>query len=81
MQLEEKLATIKILDLLETERDIDHEINESSKFCEEIYTTLLQIDDKLKQMDDVTASGRGNGNLAQPSQGRAGAYIKLPKMQ
>ena len=76
VQLEEKLATIKILDnqildLLETEQDIDHEIDESSKFCEGIYTTLLQIDDKLKQLD-VTASGHaggGNGNSAQPFQG------------
>ena len=76
VQLEEKLATIKfldnqILDLLETEQDIDHEIDESSKFCEGIYRTLLQIDDKLKQLD-ITASGHaggGNGNSAQPFQG------------
>ena len=84
-QLEEKLATIKILDnqildLLGTEQDIDHEINESSKFCERIYTTLLQIDDKLKQLD-ITTSGSGNGNSAQPSQVEAGAYTKLPKLE
>ena len=85
IQLEEKLAAIKILDnqildLLETEQDSDHEIDESSKFCERIYTTLLQIDDKLKQLD-ITASGGGNGNSAQPFQGGAGAYTKLPKLQ
>ena len=45
VQLEEKLATIKILDnqildLLETEQDIDHEIHDPSKFCEGIYTTV-----------------------------------------
>ena len=39
IQVEEKLATIKILDnqildLLKTELDIDHEIDESSRFCE-----------------------------------------------
>ena len=73
IQLEEQLAEIKILDnqildLLETEQDIDHEINESSKFCEGIYTRLLQIDDKLKQLD-ITALGSGNGNSPQPSQG------------
>ena len=49
IQLGEKLAASKILDnqildLLETEQDIDHQIDESSKFCEGIYTTLLQID-------------------------------------
>ena len=46
-------------------------------------STLLQIDDKLKQLD-ITASGHvgdGNGNSTQPFQGRAGAYTKLPKLQ
>ena len=71
IRLQEKLAAIKILhnqilDLLETEQDIDHEINESSKSREGIYTILLQINDKLKQLD-ITASGGGNGNSAQPS--------------
>ena len=42
-----KILDNQILDLLETEQDIDHEIDESSKFCEGIYTRLLQIDDKL----------------------------------
>ena len=73
IQLEEKLATIKILDnqildLLETEQDINHEIEESSKFYEGIYKTLLQINDKLKQLN-ITASGSGNGDSAQPFQG------------
>ena len=36
------------LDLLETEKDIKHEVNESSDFSEEIYETLLQIDNELK---------------------------------
>ena len=80
--LEKKLATIKILDnqildLLETEHDIDQEINGSSKFSEGICTTLLKIDDKLKQLD-VTVSDSGNGNSAQPSQGGAEDYTKLP---
>ena len=66
--MEEKLATIKILDnqildLLETEQDIDHEIDESSKFCEGIYTTLLQIE------------------FSSTLPGAAGAYTKLPKLQ
>ena len=84
-QLEEKSVTTKtmdkqILDLVETEQDIDHEIDESSKFCEGIHTALSQIDDKLKQLD-ITASCNGNGNSAQPFQGGAGAYTKLPKLQ
>ena len=68
VQLEEKLATIKILeyqilDLLETEQDIDHEIDESSKFCKGIYTTLLQIDDKLKQLEFSSTFPGGSRSL------------------
>ena len=55
VSLEEKLATVKglddqILDLIEKEDEIQHEINESANFSKGIQEILIQIEEKLSDL-------------------------------
>ena len=56
VSLEEKLTTIKglddqILDLIEKEDEIQHEINESASFSKGIHEILIQIEEKFVRSD------------------------------
>ena len=90
--LEEKLTTVKglddqILDLIEKEDEIQHEINESANFSKGIHEILNQIEEKLSGLTLQTscnANESGNGDSSGASSGThggAGIYTKLSKLE
>ena len=66
--LEEKLTTMKglddqILNLIEKEDEIQHEVNESANFSKGIYEILIQIEEKLSGLTVQTSHNtNGSGN-------------------
>ena len=88
--MEEKLTTIKglddqILDMVEKEDEIQHEINESANFSKGIHEILIQIE-KLSGLTLRTshnANGSGNsdssgaGSGAQGKQGFIPSFLNL----
>ena len=78
--MEEKLTTIKslddqILDLIEKEDEIHHEINESVNFSKGIHEILIQIEEKLSGLTlqkSHNANRSGNSDSSGASSGAHG---------
>ena len=92
VSLEEKLTTIKglddqILDLIEKEDEIQHEIHESAYFSKGIHKILIEIEETLSGLTLQTSHNGNesdNGNSSGASSGAhggAGIYTKLPKLE
>ena len=86
IELEEKLITVKglddqILDLLEKEDEIQHEINESANFSKGIHEILIQVEEKLSGLTLQTshnANGSGNSDSSGASSGAHGGAGIMP---
>ena len=92
ISLEEKLTTMKglddqILDLIEKEDEIQHEINQLANFSKGIHEILIQIQEKLSGLTLQTSNNaNGNGNsdssgASSGSHGGAGIYTKIPTLE
>ena len=85
--LEEKLKTIKdiddqILELVDDEEEIEKEIDEAGLFRENVRTTLLEIEEKLKSLEirEITESRTTHGGANTAAHGGA-SFTKLPRLQ
>ena len=85
--LEEKLKTIKdiddqILELVDDEEEIEKEIDDAGLFRENVRTTLLEIEEKLKSLEirEITESRTTHGGANTATHGGA-SFTKLPRLQ
>ena len=84
--MKEKLTTIKglgdqILDLIEKDDEIQHEINEPGNFSEGIHEILIQIEEHLSGLTLQTShntDGNGNGDSSGASSGVHGEQEFIP---